>query len=40
MMVLPRIDCRAALLETMMPHYKYVVFTEPVAGREGEYNDW
>jgi hypothetical protein len=23
-----------------MPHFKYVVFTEPVAGREDEYNDW
>ncbi len=23
-----------------MPHFKYVVFTEPVPGREAEYNDW
>jgi hypothetical protein len=23
-----------------MPHFTYVVFTEPVAGREDAYNDW
>jgi hypothetical protein len=23
-----------------MPHYKFVVFTQPTAGREDEYNEW
>jgi hypothetical protein len=23
-----------------MPHFKFIVFTEPVPGREDEYNDW
>jgi len=23
-----------------MPHFKYVVFTEPKAGQDAAYNDW